>query len=233
MRRHRRFEFFVGEYLRKQGYTDVDVTPGVADWGVDAFCKKNGKKYAVQAKMYGDCKTQVNRRQMMELYGVMHFFDCQGAIMIYNGRIMENALKVAKKLDIQVVYLDQHLMDEAYSEADRMESESTFDTVWNEISKLAGKTITNSRGTSYQIASVTDGDITYINKAGHQMREKADLFRQIVGYICRYGSIQQCQMRGEFGTYASAFIATVFAQISYCKVTPNPSTIRFSTQNHI
>lgn len=48
---------------------------------------------------------------------------------------------------------------------------------------LAGKTIANSRGTAYQIVCVSDGDITYINQAGHEMREKADLFRQIVAYI--------------------------------------------------
>jgi len=176
--------------------------------------------------MYGDCKTKVNRRQMMELFGVMHYFDCQGAIMIYNGRIMDDAVLVANKLGIQLHYLDQHLMDEPISDADQMEAEQSFDAVWNDIRTLAGRTIANSRGTSYQIVSVTDGDVTYINQAGHQLREKTDLFRQIVGYICRYGTIQQCQLRGEFGTYSSAFIATVFANIPSCEVTPNPTTIR-------
>ena len=85
---------------------------------------------------------------------------------------------------------------------------------------LAGKTIANSRGTAYQIVCVSDG-----NQAGHEMREKADLFRQIVAYICRYGCIQQCQLRGEFGTYASAFISTVFANIPSCEVILNPTTI--------
>ena len=36
---------------------------------------------------------------------------------------------------------------------------------------LAGKTIANSRGTAYQIVCVSDGDITYINQAGHEMRD--------------------------------------------------------------
>jgi len=52
MKRHRSFEFFVGDYFRQQGYTDVDVTQGVADWGVDAFAMKDGKKYVVQAINY-------------------------------------------------------------------------------------------------------------------------------------------------------------------------------------
>lgn len=90
---------------------------------------------------------------------------------------------------------------------------------------LAGKTIANSRGTAYQIVCVSDGDITYINQAGHEMREKADLFRQIVAHICQFGCIQQCQLRGEFGTYASAFISTVFANIPSCEVFLNPTTI--------
>lgn len=227
MKRHRRFEFFVGENLIKQGYSDVDVTQGVADWGVDAFCKKDGKRYVVQAKMYGDCKTKVNRRMMMELYGVMHYFDCQGAIMIYNGGLMPDAQLTADKLGIQVYYLDQHLMDQPLSSFKQSETDHSFDTIWNNIRTLAGCEIANIRGTSYQIVSVTDGDITYVNQAGHKMHEKSDLFRQIIAYICRYGSIQQCQLRGEFGTYASAFIATVFANIPSCIVTPNPSTIRF------
>ena len=226
MRRHRCFEFFVGDYLREQGYTHIEVTQGVADWGVDAYCQKDGKKYVVQAKMYGDCKTKVNRRQMMELYGVMHYFDCQGAIMIYNGHIMSNAVQVANKLGIQLHYLDQHLMACPLFEDGQAKTEKSFDTIWNDIRTLAGHTISNSRGTTYQIDSVTDGDITYTNQSGHQLREKHDLFHQIVAYICRYGSIQQCQLRGEFGTYASAFIATVFACIPSFEVISNPTTIR-------
>lgn len=230
MKRHRSFELYVGEFLCQQGYVDVDVTQPYGDWGVDAFCQKDSNKYVVQAKMYGDCKTKVNRRQMMELYGVMHYFDCQGAIMIYNGRIMPDAVDVAKKLGIQLHYLDQHLMDSPLPDADEAMKSQSFTSIWNDIRTLAGRTILNSRGTTYQIVSVTDGDITYTNQAGNQQREKSDLFRQIVGYICRYGSIQQCQLRGEFGTYASAFIATVFANIPSCEVTPNPTTIRLRQQ---
>lgn len=225
MKRHRKFEFLAGEYLKQEGF-EIEVTKGVADWGVDVFAEKDGVKYAVQAKMYGDCKTKINRRMMMELYGVMRYFDCQRAMVIYNGQMMPDAVKVAEKLDIQLVYIDQHQLDEPCSEIDLSETEQTFDTIWNDISTLAGKTITNSRGTAYQIVCVTDGDITYTNKSGHQMREKADLFRQIVGYICQYGSIQQCQLRGEFGTYASAFISTVFANIPSCEVILNPTTIK-------
>lgn len=224
MKRHRRFEFLAGEYLKKEGY-EVEVTQGVADWGVDVFAKKDGIRIAVQAKMYGDCKTSITRRMMMELYGVMHYFDCQRAMLIYNGRIMADALQVAEKLGIQLVYLDQHRLDQLLPEVSLEETADTFNTLWHEIRQLEGKTIINNRGTRYDILKVTDGDITYTNQNGKRHRESADLFRRILSRVQSYGSIQQSQLRGEFGTYASAFISTVFANIPSCKVILNPTTI--------
>lgn len=224
MKKHRRFEFLAGEYLKKEGY-QAEVTPSVADWGVDVFAEKDGKRYVVQAKMYGDCKTKITRSMMMELFGVMHYFGCQGAILIYNGGIMDDAVKVANKLGIQLIYLDQHQLDQLLPEANINAVEDIFSKVWDEIHQLEGRQIANARGTRYTITQVTDGDITYINKNGNQLREKADLFRRIVAYICRYGSVEQCQLRGEFGTYASAFISTVFANIPSCEVILNPTTI--------
>lgn len=225
MKRHRSFEFLAGEYLKKEGY-EVEVTQGVADWGVDVFAKKDGIRIAVQAKMYGDCKTCITRRMMMELYGVMHYFDCQRSMMIYNGRIMPDALQVAEKLGIQLVYLDQHRLDQLLPEVSLEETSDTFNTLWQEIRQLEGNTIVNNRGTSYIILKVTDGDITYTNQKGNRYRESADLFRRILARVQSYGSIQQSQSRGEFGTYASAFVTTVFSATNSCKVTANPNTIR-------
>ena len=225
MKRHRRFEFLAGEYLKKEGY-EVEVTQGVADWGVDVFAQKDGIRIAVQANMYGDCKTSITRRMMMELYGVMHYFDCQRALMIYNGRIMPDALQVAEKLDIQLVYLNQHQLDQLLPEVANNETTDAFDSLWQEIGQLEGKTITNNRGTSYDVLKVTDGDITYTNQKGNRYRESADLFRRILARVQSYGCIQQSQLRGEFGTYASAFITTVFSSTTICEVTASPNTIR-------
>ena len=227
MTRHRQFEFLAGEYLKNEGY-ETEVTPGVADWGVDVFAEKDGKRYVVQAKMYGDCKTQVNRRMMMELYGVMLYFDCQGAIVIYNGRIMPDAVKAANKLGIQLIYLDQHQLDYKLPEVDADSAEDFFGKVWDEIRQLEGETITNNRGTCYNILKVTDGDITYTNQNGKRHRETADLFRRILARIQNYGSIQQCQLRGEFGTYASAFISAILGHSSLIEITPRPNTIRLA-----
>lgn len=224
MRRHRQFEFLAGEYLKKEGFR-TEVTQGSADWGVDVFAEKDGVKYVVQAKMYGDCKTKINRSMMMELYGVMHYFDCQGAILIYNGGIMDDAKQVAEKLGIQLVYLDQHQLEQLLPETDTNVPDDVFSIIWDEIRQLEGQTIHKSSDTFYHILKVTDGDITYTNRGGKRHRESADLFRRITSRIWSLGCIEQCQMRGEYGTKASAFITTVFANIPSCKVSPNPYTI--------
>ena len=225
MKRHRDFEFYASSYLNEKGYT-TEVTPGVADWGVDIFCEKDSKKYVVQVKMYGDCKTKVNRQMMMELYGVMHYFDCQGAIMIYNGKIMPDAQKVANKLGIQMIYLNQNQMDALFSDEFIEEASLSFYTIWEEVRQLRGCQIRNSRGTQYTIIEVTDGDITYTNQTGKLHREKIDLFRRIYAYILYNGEVEQSQLRGLFNTLSSAFISTVFANLSSCEVTPNPYTIK-------
>lgn len=224
MRRHRRFEFLAGEYLKQEGY-DTEVTPGVADWGVDVFAEKDGKRYAVQAKMYGDCKTKITRSMMMELFGATHYFDCQGVMLIYNGGIMDDAVNVADKLGIQLIYLDQHQLEQLLPEADANVPDDVFDKIWDEIHQLEGQTIHKSPDTFYHVLKVTDGDITYTNKGGKRHRESADLFRRVIARIISHGCVEQCQLRGEFGTYASAFITTVLGQVSILKVTRNPYTI--------
>jgi hypothetical protein len=147
-------------------------------------------------------------------------------MLIYNGRIMPDALQVAEKLGIQLVYLDQHILDLLLPEVATEETTDTFNTIWQEIRQLEGKTIINNRGTCYNILKVTDGDVTYTNQNDKRHRESADLFRRILARVQSYGSIQQSKLRGEFGTYASAFVTTVFSATNSCKVTANPNTIR-------
>lgn len=105
MKRHRSYEFYAAKYLNDLGYT-TDVTNAVGDWGVDIFALKDGIKYAVQVKMYGVSKTKISRKDIMELYGAMEYFDCQAAIVIYNGMINNDSWIVANKLGIKMIYLE-------------------------------------------------------------------------------------------------------------------------------
>lgn len=233
MKRHREFELFVGQYLQEMGFTNVEVTQGVADGGVDAFCEKDGIRFVVQDKMYGECKTKINRNQLFELCGAMYYNDCQGAIMIYNGRVVPDVYKVADKLGIQLIKLDQHLMDKPIVESGQIDSEISFDDVWGEIRNLAGKNISNSEGTSYSIDSVTDGDVTFINQNRKKYCVPSEYFYRIADYISSYGSIKQTQIREKTNNSRhSAFIATVLANLpSFEVVDKHPTTIQLRSKS--
>ena len=44
-------------------------------------------------------------------------------------------------------------------------------------------------------------------------------------FFKHYGCVEQCQLRGEFSTYASAFITTALDHVSILEVTKNPYAI--------
>ena len=227
MKRHRSFEFYAGEYLEQHGYK-VEVTQGVADWGVDAFCEKDGRRFVVQAKMYGTSKTKVSRKQIFELYGVMHYFDCQGALMVYNGGIMRDAEAAARKLGIELILLDYRKMESAVSEDLFCADEYSFESIWEKhVRPLANTQIVNSNGYSATIGEVTDGYIVRINSKGKSERVKSDLFKWMVDRMHSHGVAESIDLRNEFRTVYSSFVTLVFANIPLCEVMYNPRRVAF------
>lgn len=46
------FEYFCADILKKNGFLNVEVTPGSGDHGIDILAEKDGISYAVQCKCY-------------------------------------------------------------------------------------------------------------------------------------------------------------------------------------
>lgn len=231
MKRHRSFEFYAGEYLKQNGY-QVEVTQGVADWGVDIFCEKEGKRFVAQVKMYGTSKTRISRKQIFELYGVMVYFDCQGAMMVYNGGVMNDAVVVAEKLGIELIPLDYQTMEKELEEDLFMEEEYSFHSVWEQyIRPLANKEIKDSRGFSAIVGEVTGGYIIRINSKGKAEKVKSDLFKWMIDRMHSHGSAESIDLRNEFHTVHSSFVTLVFANIPICEVTYNPRRVVFKRRN--
>ena len=101
----RTFEQFVANHFEKSGYK-VTLTAISGDYGVDVFAENHIHKIAIQVKMYGDSTRKINRKSVMELHGAKDYFDCNKAIIATNGRILNDALEVAKKLNIEILNLD-------------------------------------------------------------------------------------------------------------------------------
>lgn len=228
MKRHRQFELFAGKILGDQGFTNIDVTRGVADWGADLFCEKEGKKYVGQVKMYGTSKTKISRKDVMELYGVMAYFDCQGAFFIYNGKRNAEAIKAAEKLGIGWIEVKLTDMDQPL---DKMIESSWLDieNVWNNhIKLLKGKDLENTKGNKSKVISVDDAGIWKESSNGKRSKIKKDLFKWILDRIAHYGYVEAIDIRDEFHSQSSSFITLVFKELPGYKVSYNPRRIELA-----
>ncbi len=73
------FEYWCADLLRKNGFVDVEVTPGSGDQGVDVLAKKDGIKYAIQCKCYS---SDLGNKPVQEVNTGKAIYHCQvGAVM--------------------------------------------------------------------------------------------------------------------------------------------------------
>lgn len=230
MKRHRKFELYSEKVLSDLGYTNINVTRDVADWGADVFCCKDGKRFVGQVKMYGTSKTKISRKDVMELYGVMAYFDCNGSFFLYNGKRTSEAILAAEKLNIdwiEVNYLD---MEEPLAE-EALPSDITIDQVWDiYIRPLAGKTLVNSLGFENKILEISDAYILKESANGNRTKVKKDLFKWIIDRIRHYGIANAIDLRNEFHSQNSSFVTLVFAKIPIFRVSYNPRRIEFENK---
>jgi restriction system protein len=140
----RQFEELVCEYFRNQGYK-AEITSYSNDYGIDVFATKGKEKLAIQAKMYGSSTRKINRQMIMELYGAKDYFDCTKAIIVTNGALLSDAIEVANKLKIEILYLDS--FSSIPEKSNLTYNNTSFENIWeNYIIPLEGKTLTRSNG---------------------------------------------------------------------------------------
>lgn len=73
------FERWCADLLRKNGFTNVNVTPGSGDQGVDVLAEKDGIKYAIQCKCYS---SNLGNPPVQEVHTGKQIYHCQiGAVM--------------------------------------------------------------------------------------------------------------------------------------------------------
>ncbi len=105
----REFEYKVSDYYKQQGY-ETFITPYSGDWGIDVIASRRKEKLAIQVKKYGGTSRKITRLSMMQLYGAMAYKDCTRAVMVTDGECLPDAIDVATKLGIEVIYLQDNSM---------------------------------------------------------------------------------------------------------------------------
>lgn len=104
------FERFTADLLRKLGYTQVEVTPGSGDQGVDVIAVREGKRYAIQCKRYSQ---KLGNKPVQEVYAGKTIYGCSVAVVLTNNYFTEGAREAALSTGVELWDRDtlQRMMD--------------------------------------------------------------------------------------------------------------------------
>ena len=86
------FEHYCAEILSKNGFTDVQITPGSGDQGIDVLAKKDGIFYGIQCKCYS---SDIGNKAVQEAYAGKTFYGCHVAVVLTNRHFTKSAKELA------------------------------------------------------------------------------------------------------------------------------------------
>lgn len=86
------FEYWCANALEDIGFTDVHVTPGSGDQGVDILATLNSIKYAIQCKRYSD---DLGNTPVQEVHAGKYIYHCHVAAVITNRHFTKSAKELA------------------------------------------------------------------------------------------------------------------------------------------
>ena len=93
----REFEFWCAELLRRYGFSELSVTPGSNDQGVDIIGSYQGEHYAIQCKRYN---SKLGNKPIQEAYTGAAFYDCHYAVVMTNADFTPAAVEAAARTDV-------------------------------------------------------------------------------------------------------------------------------------
>lgn len=232
------FERYVACIFESKGYK-TEVTRYSGDYGVDVFAFKGKEKIAIQVKKFGNCTRKVNRNVFLKLYGSQHFFDCTKAIVATDGKVMDDAVEVAKKLGIEIFFVDtkniekckpdnQSTVNDAITEDNRLYPD--FSLIWdNFIRSLEGKTLFNSRGPN-RILEVDNTALirSSINDIPGEINR--DYFKLAYEYLTKKGSVTRDYINQQIDKGCSSIIFLVLAQLPFIEESKNPQTLKMKSK---
>ena len=87
------FEYFCADLLRKNGFSEVSVTRGSGDQGVDVLATKGGIKYAIQCKNYA---SPLSNTPVQEVSAGKIFYNCHVGVVLTNSTFTPGAVSLAQ-----------------------------------------------------------------------------------------------------------------------------------------
>ena len=111
------FEYFCAGLLMKNGFTNVNVTPGSGDQGVDILAEKFGVRYAIQCKNYA---SKLGNTPIQEVNAGKMFYKCDIGVVLTNSTFTPAAIELANSTNTRL--WDRTELQRLMTEAARQES---------------------------------------------------------------------------------------------------------------
>jgi len=94
------YEAYVAEFLKEQGFFDIQSTAATGDYGVDLLARHGRHRYAVQCKYYSG---GVGGFAVQEAVAGMAYYGCEKAMVVTNSYLTRNAHALAKVNGVDVI----------------------------------------------------------------------------------------------------------------------------------
>ena len=85
---------FCADVLRKNGYSNIEITKTSGDQGIDIIAYKNHIKYGIQCKCY---TSDVGNKAVQEVFAGKAFYQCHLGIVLTNRYFTKSAIELADK----------------------------------------------------------------------------------------------------------------------------------------
>ena len=86
------FEYYCADLLENNGFSNVHVTSGSGDQGIDILAVKDGIKYGIQCKCYS---SDLGNKPVQEAYAGIRIYKCHVAVVLTNRYFTPGAIEVA------------------------------------------------------------------------------------------------------------------------------------------
>lgn len=88
------FEYYCADLLRKDGFSNVEVTQGSGDQGIDILAEKGGIKYGIQCKCYSN---NIGNSAVQQVFAGKTYYHCHVAAVLTNRYFTRSAKQLAEE----------------------------------------------------------------------------------------------------------------------------------------
>ncbi len=168
----------------------------------------------------------------MQLFGAMAYRQCNKAVIATDGTCMTDAIEVANRLGVEILYLNstdiivrQHeeLENEKVLPTTNIDDAIPFDEMWKRyIMPLSGRTITND-GLTNKIISVDWGGLKRMTSKGNIGKISIEEFQLAYELLVKNGSVERVLIN-QHAKRCSSGIVLVLSQVPFIGVQNKPKT---------